>query len=177
MGQHDGQGVFGKVLRPIQCWIELINSFAVGTQDDDVDLSLAERVPTLYSGPLITWVEFRNCNLVFATVGIVFGAMHCMAWSYSFPSYVEQILWRVSCIVIMGVPGVYFVMYGVVALSMAAYNVPSFIQPIWKIMMPPLLIMYFICHIVLFILVFMSFRSLLLGAYETIHWTKFIPHV
>ena len=173
----EGRGVVGMVLRPIHCWIGLIGSFAVGTQDDEVDLSLAERVPTLYSGPLITWVEFNYCNLVFATVGMFFGGIHCMAWSYSFPSYVEQILWRVSCMVIVGVPGFYFVMYAVVTLSTAAYNVPSFLQPIWKIMMPPLLIMYFICRIVLFVLAFMSFRSLPPGAYEAIRWTKFIPHV
>ena len=176
-GQHDGQGVVGKVLRPIQRWIQLIGSFATGTQDNYLDLSLAKRVPILYAGMLSSPMAERNSNLLFAAVGIVFGAIHCIAWSYSFPSHVEQILWRVSCIVIMGVPGAYFLMYIVAALFLHAEYLTYFLQPLLKIVIPPLLSVYCIGRIALFVLAFMSLRALPSGAYETIHWTTFIPHI
>ena len=174
--QHDGQGVVGKVLRPIQRWIQLIGRFATGTQDDNVDLSIAERVPTLYAG-VLGYSEDRNSNLLFAAVGMVFGVIHCIAWSYSFPSHVEQILWRVSCIVIMGVPRAYLVMYIVAALFLPARQIPSILRPLLKIVIPPLLFVYFIGRIALFVLAFMSLRALPPGAYKTIHWTTFIPHI
>ena len=167
------QGVVGKVLRLIQGWIQLIGEFAAGIQDDFLDLSLAKRVPILYAGVLSSSNADKNSNLLFAAVGIVFGAIHCIAWSYSFPSHVEQILWRVSCIVIMGVPGVYFL----AALFLDAGDLSDFLWPLLKIVIPPLLFAYFIGRIALFVLAFMSLRALPPGAYETVHWTTFIPHV
>ena len=173
-GQHDGQGVIGKVLRVIQGWIQLIGEFATGTQDD-VDLSLAKRVPILYAGILNSSKAERNSNLLFAAVGIVFGAIHCLAWSYSFQSHVEQVLWRVSSIVIMVVPGAYFVY--VAALFFTTDGQSYFLWLLLQIAMPPLLFLYFIGRIALFVLAFMSLRAFPPGAYETIHWTTFIPHV
>jgi len=34
----------------------------------------------------------------------LFGALHCIAWDFHFPSYVELILWRVASVASMGVP-------------------------------------------------------------------------
>ena len=33
-----------------------------------------------------------------------FGGIHCIAWSFAFPSSTEQLLWRISSIAITGIP-------------------------------------------------------------------------
>ena len=38
-------------------------------------------------------------------------------------------------------------------------------------------ILYILARVVTLVLVFTSLRGLLPGAYETVHWTTFIPHV
>ena len=37
-------------------------------------------------------------------VTMVFGGIHCVAWSFAFPSSTEQLLWRISSIAITGIP-------------------------------------------------------------------------
>ena len=37
-------------------------------------------------------------------VTMVFGGIHCIAWSFAFPSSTEQLLWRISSIAITGIP-------------------------------------------------------------------------
>ena len=37
-------------------------------------------------------------------VGIIFGSIHCTAWQFQFPSYIEQLLWRISAISVTGAP-------------------------------------------------------------------------
>ena len=37
-------------------------------------------------------------------VTMVFGGIHCIAWSFAFPSTTEQLLWRISSIAITGIP-------------------------------------------------------------------------
>jgi hypothetical protein len=154
----------------------MIGRLATGMEDILVDLTLAERVPTLYAGVLSTWEGNRNSILVFAVVAVIFGAIHCIAWSSTFPSHLEQTLWHVSCVAIMGMPGIYFIIYAGAALFMDAIELMK-VQQVLNIIIPPLLFVYFVCRIALFILAFMALRSLPPGAYDTIHWMTFVPHV
>ena len=38
-------------------------------------------------------------------------------------------------------------------------------------------VLYVLSRVALLVIAFMSLRSLPPGAYETVHWTTFIPHV
>ena len=37
-------------------------------------------------------------------IGIIFGSIHCTAWQFQFPSYIEQLLWRISAISVTSGP-------------------------------------------------------------------------
>jgi hypothetical protein len=54
------------------------------------------------------WVKKRRempCLIFWgAFVMAVFGGIHCIAWSFDFPSHNEQLLWRISSITITGIP-------------------------------------------------------------------------
>jgi hypothetical protein len=51
------------------------------------------------------------------------------------------------------------------------------VQSILKVMVSPLLFVYFVGRVALFVLAFMSLRAVPPGAYEAIHWMTFIPHI
>lgn len=170
-----GRETLGKMFAEIQDSLRMIGRFATASQDEHVDLTATKRVPTFYAGPLGNWGETdKNANLAFAAVGVIFGAIHCIAWSASFPSHMEQNLWRVSCGVIMGVPGLYFMIYRGVASTID--DLPD-LQPLMQVIMPPLIFVYLIARIALFVLAFMSLRSPPPGAFESVHWTTLIPHI
>ncbi|KZP12302.1 hypothetical protein FIBSPDRAFT_661337, partial [Athelia psychrophila] len=81
-------------------WSARIKTFVqavVGTQDDEVHLSELRQVPTFYAGkPEEHHVLVADAiALAFA---MVFGAVHCIAWSFAFPSRAEKLLWRISAV-------------------------------------------------------------------------------
>lgn len=44
-------------------------------------------------------------------VAIIFGGIHCTGWHYKFPSYVEQVLWRIGAVLVSGSAGVVICAY------------------------------------------------------------------
>lgn len=144
--------------------------FATG---DDSAARKAKRVPTLYAGKL---KPHETCIVGFtaALVATIFGAVHCAAWSFDFPTQTEQILWRVSslCITCLPWPLLAFTLivgvkrprsgWLIVALRATGY-VGTFI--------------YVVSRVALLVQAFISLRSLPPRAYETVRWTSFIPHV
>jgi len=90
-----------------------------------------------------------------------------MGWNYLFQG---QIAWRVASLSIFSAPVYSLIFYACRDLRI---NLPSFLR------MPMLtiaLIVYVIARIGLIVLMLMSLRSLPPGAYDTVTWTKFIPH-
>ena len=59
----------------------------------------SKRVPTFYSGKSSDNGDPKT-YAVTGLVGVIFGAIHCIAWSFQFPSHMEQMLWRMSAIAI-----------------------------------------------------------------------------
>jgi hypothetical protein len=48
----------------------------------------------------ITW----PCGIVGAVIATIFGAIHCVAWSFQFLSHTEQLLWRIASLSITCLP-------------------------------------------------------------------------
>ena len=106
-------------------------------------------------------------------VGVCFGAIHCVAWLFSLPTRTELLIWRISSIAITVVPIYIPFMVGlgdwlsdtffviIVIFGGALFGV----------------ILYVLARGVTLVLAFTSLRDLPPGAYETVHWTTFIPHV
>ena len=97
----------------------------------------------------------------------VFGALHAIAWNYDFPTGTEKILWRVSSLVLAGVPAVCAVgimLRGTDGDSALTMTTLSFVCGI-------------ICRLLLVSLMLASLRSLPSSAYQTIPWTNYIPHL
>ena len=155
------------LLWPVNTPIAII----VGEGDDKVG---EKRVCTFYP---LQWDEWRTHNwplaMVVAGMALAFGGIHCIGWSFTFPSSPERTLWRVASISITSTPIVLFLQVLVldcgcrfVAFDMT-FHLLSFLQAL----------LYIPSRLVLLILAFLCLRSLPPETYQTVHWSSFIPHL
>ena len=144
-----------------------IVNFIVGFQDGDVDLSREDRVPRFWADT--TDGDHVTANLLMLGIGVCFGAIHCIAWIFSFPTHMELLIWRISSVAIAAVPIFIFL---VILLAATLDNVH-----LASALILPAGILYILARAVTLVLAFTSLRDLPPGAYETVHWTTFIPHV
>jgi hypothetical protein len=74
----------------------------VPDRDDEVDLLREKCIPTFYAGEIEEDSKsYIALLIVEMIIAMIFGGIHCIAWSFSFPTHVEQILWRASSITII----------------------------------------------------------------------------
>ena len=154
-----------------------ILNFIAGKWDDYIDLRREDRVPRF-------WANITGNNAVIADgimlgVGVCFGAIHCIAWHFSFPTHAELLIWRISCVAITAVPFYIPFMFGLVVVLMdkgfeIAVNI---IGGIALILLSLAFILYILARVFTLALAFTSLRDLPHGAFDTVHWTTFLPHV
>jgi len=108
--------------------------------------------------------EFDQTQLRMFTIiilGLIYGGLHTVAWDAHFPSYAEQILWRVSALLIVGSSAVLYFFY--------RYGLQGEILIVMVLSFAP--------RLYLVIEAFISVRSLPVGAYQTVDWVEFLPHI
>lgn len=125
-----------------------------------------------------------------AVLGIVFGAIHCIGWSFIFPSKLEQKLWRICSMLITTIPAIaLFVhpfgfvinylestfgvqddskMYDIMALLL---GVPILL------LLVPLPPVYFIARLTLLTEAVVALRDIPPEAYAQVVWASFLPHI
>ncbi|PBK59003.1 hypothetical protein ARMSODRAFT_899862 [Armillaria solidipes] len=121
-------------------------------------------------------------------VGSLFGAFHCAAWSFHFPSDFEMTLWRSSSVQVL------------IALIVASYlyhlsrDIPEWISKLHRLLprswsvsqvrfhtfncgMTVSISLYIMGRLSLIVLAFTQLRSLPQSAFRTVEWTTYIPHI
>ena len=158
--------------------LEMIFRFIIGLQDDVVNLSREDRVPRFWANT--TNDEHLAADAIVLGVGVFFGAIHCIAWVFSFPTHTELLMWRISSVAITAVP-VYLPLVIALAellrwmMDLEVEESGTTITVYFAALSGGIL--YIIARAVTLVLAFTSLRDLPPGAYETVYWTTFIPHV
>ncbi|KZP09486.1 hypothetical protein FIBSPDRAFT_759935 [Athelia psychrophila] len=104
---------------------------------------------------------------------MMFGAIHCAAWSFAFPSHAEKLIWRIASIALVGVPAIYIFLLGLWARKLKSRKAITILLLVLLIRIP----FYILARMVLLVLAFTTLRSLPLAALETVQWTTLIPHI
>ena len=153
--------------------LEPIFRFIAGGQDKDVELGRKDRVPRFWAD---NSDDIIVADGIVLGVGVCFGAIHCIAWLFSFPTHAELLIWQISSVVITAVP-IHIILMSVLAHWLFTIDFDKF--AITAVFFGPVsgVILYIIARAVTLVLAFTSLRELPHGAYETVHWTTFIPHV
>ena len=155
--------------------LEMILDFIVGNQDDNVNLSHEDRAPRFWANSTESYVLIAD--LVVVGVGVFFGAIHCIAWGFPFPTHAELLIWRMSSVAITAVPIYMPLMYGLTAWLANIDTDVKIIVVISFILFFPAGLLYIVARFFTLVLAFTSLRDLPHGAFDTVHWTTFIPHV
>ena len=143
------------------------------------------RVPTFYSSNNFNNNPDNNRDpliIVALMMGVatVFGAIHCIAWSFHFATLQERWVWRICAILISGLP------ISAGALAFLGDKLPPTItnHTLKKLYERFVLLigiimgfLYIIARIVLLVLPFMALRALPPGAYVQLNWVSFLPHI
>ena len=153
--------------------LEVISNFIVGFQDNDFNLSSKDTVPRFWANS--TGNDFWITDIIMLGVGICFGAIHCIAWGFSLPSHTELLIWQVSSVAITTIPTYIALTFGLATwLDCTDFNNAADIA---VLSIFPAGILYILAQVFTLVLAFTSLRDLPPGAFDTIHWTTFIPHV
>lgn len=113
--------------------------------------------------------------------GVLFGAVHCLAWNFSFPSHVEQIMWRAASLGVI-------TSCASALLTALCFNFNHDPNRLWEVLVALLArvgvvlsglaaFIYPVARIILLVLGITSLRSLPSSAFDTINWIDLVPHI
>jgi hypothetical protein len=107
-----------------------------------------------------------------ASVGTVFGAIHCAAWNADFPTTAEKWMWRSCSSLIVAIPAV-FLLLAVLTFIVKSDRMQEMIGSGLVMSIP----IYVIARLILIILPLVALRSLPPGALVDVNWSVYIPHL
>lgn len=104
---------------------------------------------------------------------VLFGAVHCLGWNFTFPSATERLLWRVGSIYITCfLPGMLFAL--LLSKLLTDYNFNVTTQTAFKTL---LLLCVALPRLFLLVEPFIAFRAQPNGVFQSIQWGQYIPHI
>lgn len=135
---------------------------------------------------MMFYSEKADPRFLFSTssiAGALFGMVHCLAWHFSFPSNVEQIMWKVASLGIAGICALSFM--GSITwkdfVSIKGHKVERVCLISFLVLRFILLILtsvvYPVLRLVLLVLAVISLRSLPSSAFDTVDWIELVSHI
>ena len=123
-------------------------------------------VPTFYAP--FTSSENR-ARLIGLGIGVLFGGIHCVAWSFSFISVAERCIWRISAVNVTVLP---------IIIAASIISITNMrVMEIIRYTLFPCTVLYWISRVTLLILPIIDLRSLPPGSLVDFKWSAFIPHI
>ena len=138
--------------------------------------SREDRVPRFWNNS--TDNDYIIADPVVLGVGVCFGAIHCIAWHFSFLTHTELLIWRVSSVAITTIPFYIPLTFGL-AISLNNMNkfntAAGIIASIAILSLFPAGLLYILARVFTLVLAFTSLRELPPGAFD-LH-TSYIAYI
>ena len=138
------------------------------------------RVPTFYSSYNDDDPNDDKPTAPAVCVATVFGAIHCIAWSFHFATLQERWVWRISAVLVSGLP-ILFLLCTLPLEGFDAENITTrkkfYMASSALILVLLITPLYFIARIALLVLPFIALRALPPSAYIQVNWVSFLPHI
>ena len=133
------------------------------------------RVPRFYSPYNDADDNYNWPFFLFLCIATVFGAIHCIPWSFHFVTLQEKWAWRISSVLLSGVP---ISAFALGFLLSDDENGDLKLYDYFLVLIIVILVsLYIIARIVLLVLPFVALRALPPGAYVQVNWVSFLPHM
>jgi len=111
---------------------------------------------------------------VFSTA-IAFGAIHCIPWSFEFPTHQEQIVWRVCALLVTTLPITFILLID--RIRNPILNLPYLLRLFCALFVFGSPVLYIAARVTLITLALMDLRALPQSAHQVIQWTSLLPHI
>ncbi|KAJ3840644.1 hypothetical protein F5878DRAFT_579750 [Lentinula raphanica] len=124
----------------------------------------------LKAEPKIDKPQWHQDKIVAYGAAVVFGAIHCAAWDFVFPTKVERTLWRICASIATFVP-LLLICYDFMVNRLKKKSV------ILGLVMGYAILFYVLARSVLVGQAFVALRKLPSTSFETVEWVTFLPHI
>lgn len=137
------------------------------------------QVPIFYArGYDIHQVDLTTSVVPF--IGTVFGAIHCSAWSFAFPTKTEAKIWRSFSVFITADQAI-GILLSLINVAGRHTDISRKLVPVCRFLVTSAVVitvpLYMAGRLVLVVEAFLVLRYLPPGAYEVVTWTTFLPHI
>ena len=110
---------------------------------------------------------------ILAVISLLYGGVHATSWNGHFPSFIEQVFWRVASCTVAGA--------GVIIWATDTCYENNFWGTLgYKTMMgisTVAVLLFDAARLFLLTEAFISVRNLPIGAYSSVTWSQFLPHI
>jgi hypothetical protein len=141
----------------------------------------ASHVPSFYAPS--TRSDRWSRMVVFALFGVIFGGLHCLGWSFEFPTHTEQTLWRSTSLAITAIPLIVAPIDFLLATRLHTRDIKSCGKSeqiailTLDLVMTILLFIYVPARLSLIAQALALLRSQPSSALTAVDWTKYLPHL
>ncbi|CZR55444.1 uncharacterized protein PAC_05332 [Phialocephala subalpina] len=112
--------------------------------------------------------------LIMVILMLIYGGVHLAAWSFKFPTKVEAVLWKVSCLDLIGMTGVVSLLWFAITRDDDGWIDSSGVYG-WVLLVLNVTI-YVFSRVFIVVEAFLSLRRVPVGVYAVIPWSNLIPH-
>ena len=143
----------------------------------------ASHVPSFYAPS--TQNDRWSRMVVFALFGVIFGGLHCIGWTFKFPTHPEESLWRSTSVAIAAIPLIVAPIDFVLATRLRIHHDDINSCAKWEkvallildLVMTILLFVYVPARLSLIAQALALLRSQPESAFTAVDWTKYVPHL
>ncbi|KIK61493.1 hypothetical protein GYMLUDRAFT_166351 [Collybiopsis luxurians FD-317 M1] len=135
------------------------------------DTGSGDKIPSFVRTPHLEPLKQQDQYIAYGAA-ILFGAIHCAAWTFAFPSAVERVCWRIASVIVTCVP-LYMIFAVWNHMRRHSFESESTVHYIGLVVS----IAYVLARLALIVLPLLALQDLPPLAFETVEWISFVPHI